>query len=644
MPKIVEAEARISAKDAGVSKVLDAIAGKFKKLASDADAVTRKAGAMGWGTKFSKELDKLSLAPRQIDAVRVAWEKYALTQRGVKASVALDNLDRWRTRTLANLHAVEAEQQRYVQRAASRGHLGRSVYMLGTGYVAQRVGRTVAHDTAESEQQKARDYLSGLSNSDSARLRQAAQDLSAKYQNVTITDMHEQLREATTSMRSVDKAIEIGDSIGAALATLKGMKDGARAPSELRRFLAGLDVLGKNQNPAEVRELLDGYLRAVQTEGADMDFGGLLQVARQSRSAGGGMSNRFLFSAIPALGRDMGDPQVGTALATGLSQAIAGRGTKQSKEAQEEYGVRVGGVFQDAKLFQTDLDLWTWQKLMPRLAAKGVDLNDSTSVSAAVSSMFSARTIADVVTKLITQKDQYEAKYEQYGRNPGLSAATELPKRDPFVAWGAAAAQLNNALAAIGEPQAERAISVLNGLAAGLNAVSKATREHPDETRRIGAGAGAVAVGALGSAATAAGAAEAGLFSMFLRTVGRVLGPFGPALGIATAEDLLKTAPDGRPWPEVLRERQWSEKGKAGFSIDDVRRSLYGSSGSASGDGTSRAEIETTVKVEPSDMFIATVKQRVLTDLNSVIRDRAGPPIGTTGSVGGDMPGAGAAP
>src|SRR5207253_490184 len=103
---------------------------------------------------------------------------------------------------------------------------------------------------------------------------------------------------------------------------LQSLKGKDKAIEEGRKFFAALDVMGKNIDPKEVRELADAAVKALGVEGADMDLGGYLQFARQSRAAGGILSNRFLASTMPGLARDLGDAQLGTALASSLSQNI----------------------------------------------------------------------------------------------------------------------------------------------------------------------------------------------------------------------------------------------------------------------------------------------------------------------------------
>jgi hypothetical protein len=122
-----------------------------------------------------------------------------------------------------------------------------------------------------------------------------------------------------------------------------------------------------------------------------------------------------------------------TALASSLSQNIGGRATKASKAEQEKWGLRdKAGNFLDSRLAMTDPDKWAWEKLMPALERKGVDINDNVKVSEVLSKLFSNRVVGDLFSKLITQREQYQAKAEQYGRAPGLAGAAGLAGKDPL--------------------------------------------------------------------------------------------------------------------------------------------------------------------------------------------------------------------
>jgi hypothetical protein len=217
-----------------------------------------------------------------------------------------------------------------------------------------------------------------------------------------------------------------------------------------------------------------------------MDLGGVLQMARQSRAAGGMLSNRFLMTTAPGLGRDLGDAQLGTSLASALSQNIGGRATKKSKAAQQEYGLRdAEGNFLDSRLAMTDPDKYAWEKIIPALQKKGVNADDNVGVTEALSKLFSNRTVADVFSKLITQREQYQAKAGQYEKAPGLEGAGPLLRKDPFVGYEAVLAQLRNL--ATQAPLMDAAAAELAKIAEAMGSLGK-TFSEGSTAEKIGAG------------------------------------------------------------------------------------------------------------------------------------------------------------
>ena len=84
------------------------------------------------------------------------------------------------------------------------------------------------------------------------------------------------------------------------------------------------------------------------------------------------------------------------------------------------------------------------EKIIPALEEKGINKDDDVAVAGAMSKLFSNRTVADVFTKLISQREQYQAKAAQYEKAPGLEGAKPLLTKDPFVGYEAVLAQLRN--------------------------------------------------------------------------------------------------------------------------------------------------------------------------------------------------------
>ncbi|RXG92285.1 hypothetical protein [Bradyrhizobium vignae] len=499
MSKIIEAKAVISAVDK-TGAVLDQIAKKFKGVEKAGKALENVKAPKFTGDLY-KELERLKLSEKELAGVRKEFDRFHDTLKAgpIRASNYFRAIDEWKGKTVDHWRNVKAAvdetdkaHQKFFKRAGRFALLASGVG--GAAYAVGNVGRAGFSAAAIAQRESARDFLAGVSSSESDRLAAAAQSASTRYRSVDAATMHERLRDTAMSTRSTDKAIELADTIAEGTTVLQSLKGKDKAIEEGRKFFAALDVLGKNIDPKEVRELFDGYIKALGVEGEDMDLGGALSMARQSRAAGGVLSNRFLMTTAPGLARDLGDPQLGTALSSSLSQNVGGRATKASKAAQQAFGLRDGqGRFLDSDMIMRDPDKYAWERIIPALQKKGVDVNDNVKVTEALAKLFSNRVVQDVFGKLITQREQYQAKAEQYGRAPGLSAAGPLMGKDPFVAFEALQAQLRN-FAALA-PVMDTATKTLNDLtdAVAKRAAAVQNRDWlgllPEDDQRIIRGA-----------------------------------------------------------------------------------------------------------------------------------------------------------
>ncbi|MDE5454039.1 hypothetical protein GWE18_14410 [Bradyrhizobium sp. CSA112] len=92
-----------------------------------------------------------------------------------------------------------------------------------------------------------------------------------------------------------------------------------------------------------------------------------------------------------------------------------------------------------------------------------LDPSKAEDVNTFLQSAYSNSSARDVLSKLMTQREQYEGKAAQFGRAPGLAAAGPLMAKDPFVAYEAVFAQLRTLAG-----QAP----IMDATAAGLNKIS----------------------------------------------------------------------------------------------------------------------------------------------------------------------------
>lgn len=485
---VIEARAVLSAVDKGLGAVLDKVAKKFKDVGASAKALSEVKPVKFTGN-WSEELAKLKLTQKEIEAVNRSFQNFdkALKAKPIRASSYFEAVSVWKGKTLSDLRAVREsmEQTRLKQEQMFKGVRGgarMAVGALGVGsaaYLANRGVRGTIGAGATMMRESARDYLAGMSDTDSARIKAGAMDLSTRYNSLDASTMHERLRDTAMSVRSVDKAMELGDTLARGQVVLQSLVGKERAPEQSRKFLRGLDTLGKNIDPQEIKTLYDGYIKAQGVEGNDMDLGDILRMSQMSKSGGATLDNRFLMSVAPGLMQDIGPARLGTALGSSMSQVIGGRATKKSKAAQMDYGLRdkQGNFLNDREVMSNPFD-YTLNRLVPALQKKGVDVNDNVAVTRATSQLFSNQMVADLFTKMITQREQYSAKGEQYAKAPGLAAATELPKRDPFVAAEGFVSQLKNFAASLAEPAFPAATATINALSGALGNLAKTYSEE----------------------------------------------------------------------------------------------------------------------------------------------------------------------
>lgn len=488
MSRIIEAKAVISAADK-TGSVLDKIASKFKGLEKNAKAM-EGIKPLKFSGNWEEELRRLKLTEKELQGVRKAHQQLhsqlLSDSVGRRPSMYFRAMDDWRDRTVSHWRAVKVAQEdaaksadkirsRFMGGAAAAARFGLiAAGVGGAAYVAGRAVKAGVKANAEGQRESARDYLAGLTPEESKRIEDASVEASRKYQSIDSQTMHERLRDTAMSTRSMSTALEMTDTIGQMTTVLQSLKGKDKAIEEGRKFFAALDVLGKNVDPKEIKELAEGYTKAVGVEGADMDLRGVLTMARRMKSAGATVSNRFLMTTAAGLGRDMGDERAGNAIAMMMQQEA--QATKQAKAYGQKYGLRdANGKFVDRSAMMRDPDYWAWKNVTAAMQRAKLDPNKAEDVNTFLQSAYSNSSARDIISKLMTQKEQYQGKALQYDKAPGLAdAAAKLPVKDPFVAYEAVLAQLRTlAGQAPAMDSAAQGLNALSGAIARLNGTVK---------------------------------------------------------------------------------------------------------------------------------------------------------------------------
>jgi hypothetical protein len=481
--RTIEARAVISAADK-TGSVFDRLIAKMKGVEKSAQALGN-VKAPKFAGSLDAELKRLKLSEKELMDVRARRERFMNELRSARpkaehffradAAWVDREVQHWRKMKSGIDEAATAHKRwRSTMVSAAGTVAARGAALAGGAYGAYRVGRAGVTAAATSQRESARDYLAGLTPAESKRLEDEALVQSRRFQSVDSQTMHAQLREASSSMRSVDKAVETAETIGQMMTVLQSLKGKDQAVEEARKFFTALDVMGKNLNPKEVRELADGYVKALGVEGADMNLGGVMAMAKRLKSASGTISNRFLMTTGVGLGRDMGDERAGNAIAMMMQQEV--QATKQAKAYGQKFGLRgKDGRFVDRSMMMSDPDLWAWKNITEAMKRAKMDPTKPEDVNTFLQSAYSNSSARDVLSKVMTQREQYEGKAQQFPKAPGLAAAGVLPQKDPFVAYEAVLAQLRTLAGQA--PVMDATAEGLNKLSAGIGKLGDALSE-----------------------------------------------------------------------------------------------------------------------------------------------------------------------
>src|SRR5258706_15917682 len=151
-------------------------------------------------------------------------------------------------------------------------------------------------------------------------------------------------------------------------------------------------------------------------------------------------------------------------------------------------------------LAQTDPDRYVYDYLVPALEKNGI--TDQNAQIAQVRRMFPAGRSADLVTKLISQRESFQNHAKLYGEAQGLNAIGNN-QSDPFVALNSLKTSLENFAGTLTSPAMESAAGVLSSMASSLGSwgaeLASFQKDHPELAKGIASGA--IAAGTIGGGA-----------------------------------------------------------------------------------------------------------------------------------------------
>lgn len=521
--------------------------GEAKKVEGAMSSIERAAkrlSAEPWGQNFHRQIEKMALDAGKLDQVRRSWDNLQkdMSSRGLTAALKKSEIAAWKTATVGHFAAVQAQAKRANEQMDRTVGLMRRLGRVGLAaggiyggvYGASMVGREAFRAASEGQRTKYRFQVAGISKADTDALDAESTRLAGKYGVISKNDILELGKTSYALFGGrTDLAKQVLEAVVQNFVADFTSSGEEFAGNNMSSFLKAMDNLNKNEGAdggvGNIAAILNGWTKAKQVEGKDIEIGEILSFAQRAKVAKYALDNNFLSNILPALGQDMGFGPLGDAL-SGIYQNLvtpSGGGTQgQYVKRQQAMGLRDdnNSLIQRDRFAANPYD-WTIGVLKPLLEKNGVDTSNPAATAEAVKKLMSNSKAAAAIVGWIASQPQIDKNVANYQNAAGLSDAQNVRAKDPMAAWRDLKSSLEDLSNAAGETVLPVIVPALNGFANTIRSFAEA----------VGAGDPKV-MGAAG----VLGAGIAGLAAW--KTVAGIYGLITAGASLQTAATMLEAA------------------------------------------------------------------------------------------------------
>ncbi len=339
-------------------------------------------------------------------------------------------------------------------------------------------------------------------------------DLQRTIPGVSIEGGLELAKELRGVLLDVKEVPHILPSVMKARAAIEA---GGGDASGLGQLVKAGELLGYAQDPEKFQRYLDALVRGQQVIGKLINPEGLFELAKYEKSSGRNLSERFQTTTAVSLAAELSGSTTGKALDQLMKQLLGANNVHAAfKEAVslgllrdsdvikvpktgEVKGLKPGASYAQSDLAQRDPDRWVWDVLEPALERHGFTTPEQQ--IAEVRKAFPNGNAADLINKLISQRESFQNHAKLYDQASGLNAA-DLYKSDALTAIKSLSTSLHDFGAVLAEPIMKDAAGVISSITAALSELKKQfvdwSSQYPLSAKFIALGLGGV--GALGGA------------------------------------------------------------------------------------------------------------------------------------------------
>ena len=568
-----------------VTKNAATIAASLKKMEVEAKAVDAALGKSGTGDKFQANLKKIGAGAVHVEAITKAWQNYSKAQglaanRGEWSSKQTAQVKTWEAANLTSIRAVMSaekalqaqqharaeSQRRDMERLAHRQDHQAAHHGFGN-YVAQSALMAVsAHgimSTIEGAVEKGAEYQhklvalrnTGRTPAELEEMNRASHAALRGVPTATLTGNLEILNETVGAFGSVEHAMEhLGfmaksSAVLHAVAGDKISESAGTMGNQLARFF---EMRGTAGNGHVFEHEASEMMRSMIFSGGNVNPRELLNFAQQAKSSLQNYDIEFLSRIAPSLIGEVGGDRAGTQ-ANAFNSVILGKANDAKQAAawvkyglidpkqmtgkgDQKTGWTGGAIYHTDEFLKNPLAAIE-KYVLPALASKGIDINNSLELTKALGTMFRNINAAAFANELAQPQNRARLHKDDHliGQVEDLDAIYQrLLKTDPTVAFKALKDAVGNLLTTTTSPLMGTAARSLSGMAENLNQLAVAADDHPMAAATAGI---VTAAGALYGAGRASMAVMNGFGSSVARGIASEI--VGSGLGGAVSKAIV---------------------------------------------------------------------------------------------------------
>jgi hypothetical protein len=349
--------------------------------------------------------------------------------------------------------------------------------LVGGAFAAHKVYESGAHLAHEEIRQSA----SGMSANEMMEAAAESARISAKFPAISPTQVNHMLRNARAIVGSYAEAAEIVEPLAKLRVVAQGARPGADVTEDFDQLVKGLEIKGVTQDPKKFRDYLQGIAKGLNVFGDTLKPYQYYEMFKYGRQATPGLSSNFILGTAPTLAQELGGSSYGNAV-SGFNRSIVG-GRMEHSALKEMYrlglvgkgdldflktgevkGLKAGHAIKGWEVAQEDPNRWVKEFFLPALLKAGITTTQD--VQKEVSTVFSNKVAAQMVSILATQQSRIEKDLALLRGAPGLEAADKY-RNDPMIATMA----LKNSVEGL---TATLSVSTIRGLAPVMTSVAEA--------------------------------------------------------------------------------------------------------------------------------------------------------------------------